>query len=355
MKKNNNELVTIIVPIYNAQKTIKKCVDSLLKQTFRNIKIILVNDGSTDNSGRICDEYAKKYRCVCVIHKENGGSSEARNEGIKSLPDDGYTTFCDADDWMPQNAIEKMYKLSIQEKADISCGILQRVTSCGIKIPSIIPKSLTVKCVYKENELQKRLLPSFFGITDFPGYMPTKLYKNVLLKKSIEFMYPVKFFQEDIAFNLQMVLLAKRIAVMPDVVYFYRVGGGTSKFMPDFLDDCISLYKFKINQIEKYHLDEEMKFTSAVELKNELYTWLEMYCIRYDGMKNAQLMKDEIRRTVVLEEIKEAVYYPKSDNSGVPGFRDAVCNQNIDELYKIITQYVAKGRIKRIIKKLLFI
>ena len=82
MKKNN--LISIIVPIYNVEKYLKKCIDSIINQTYKNLEIILVDDGSPDNCGKICDEYAKKDNRIKVIHKENGGVSSARNVGVEN-------------------------------------------------------------------------------------------------------------------------------------------------------------------------------------------------------------------------------------------------------------------------------
>ena len=102
--------VSIIVPVYNAERYLKKCVRSLLKQSLSDIRIILINDGSTDHSGKICDNFARLDARVQVIHKANEGTINARITGIQTLPEQGYTTFCDADDYMPANAVEKLYQ-----------------------------------------------------------------------------------------------------------------------------------------------------------------------------------------------------------------------------------------------------
>ena len=105
-----NELVSIIVPVYNVEKYIKKCVDSLITQTYSNLEIILVNDGSPDNSGKICDEYAQSDSRIKVIHKANGGLSDARNTGI-DIAEGQYIFFLDSDDWIDCQCIEKLHNL----------------------------------------------------------------------------------------------------------------------------------------------------------------------------------------------------------------------------------------------------
>lgn len=114
-------LISIIVPIYNVEKYIFKCVDSIINQTYKNIEIILVDDGSTDNSGTICDEYEKKDNRIKVIHKKNGGLSDARNVGIDKAKGD-YLVFVDSDDWVSDKMIEYLYNNACKYKADIVQG-----------------------------------------------------------------------------------------------------------------------------------------------------------------------------------------------------------------------------------------
>ena len=112
-------LVTIIVGIYNGERYLAKCIDSIINQTYENIEIILVDDGSTDNSSQICDEYAKADSRIRVIHKKNGGVSSARNSGI-SIAKGNYFCFVDQDDFLALDYVEYLYNLIINYKADIS-------------------------------------------------------------------------------------------------------------------------------------------------------------------------------------------------------------------------------------------
>ena len=115
-----NDLISIVVPIYNVEKYLCRCVDSILSQSYLNIEIILVDDGSTDNCSSICDHYSKVDNRVIVIHKKNGGLSDARNEGIKKS-NGKYITFIDSDDYVHNDFITKLYNLLIKTKSDISC------------------------------------------------------------------------------------------------------------------------------------------------------------------------------------------------------------------------------------------
>lgn len=99
METDKNDLISIVVPIYNVQDYLERCIQSLISQTYKNIEIILVDDGATDNSGKLCDEYLKKDERIKVIHKENGGLSDARNVG-KENANGKYIAFIDSDDYI---------------------------------------------------------------------------------------------------------------------------------------------------------------------------------------------------------------------------------------------------------------
>lgn len=118
MDSINNPLISIIVPVYNMEEYLERCIKSILKQTYRNLEIILVNDGSTDNSGKICNEYACKDSRIKVIHKENGGSSSARNAAMKIFKGK-YISFVDSDDFIHEEYIQYMYDILVKYDCDI--------------------------------------------------------------------------------------------------------------------------------------------------------------------------------------------------------------------------------------------
>ena len=162
------KLVSIIVPIFKVEKYLKRCIDSILNQTYRNIEIILIDDGSPDNCGKICDVYAKKDDRIKVIHKENKGVSQARNDGIK-LSKGKYIAFVDSDDYVEKNFIEILYNNIIENDADISiCNYFLENDNIKIKrkIDNDIPKNLNSKdfCKYiiRKNSYRGLLLNKLF-------------------------------------------------------------------------------------------------------------------------------------------------------------------------------------------------
>ena len=344
-------VISVIVPVYNSGKTVSRCIKSILNQTYPSVRIILVDDGSTDNSLSICKRYSIRHANVLVLHKDNGGVMSARNYGILHIPDEGLTTFCDSDDCLLPNSIEKLFSLYDESHADVSCGtVIKRYGALYKK--AVIPPIMRIKNVFCGDMVRTTLLPSFFGITNFPGWMCAKLYRNSFLKRSLDFTNPVRFFQEDIAFNLQMLLISDSVAVMPDGVYLYNQTGATSHFMPSFLDDCISLCKFKRDIIHRENLSLSLQKTTLIELKNETFTWFYMYAIEYYS-RGESFIKAEIARCIGISAIREAASIRENPESGEIGFSNDIINNNIDNIYSSVINKIHKDKSKLTIKRFL--
>ena len=115
---NKTPTISVIAPVYNTEKYLPRCIDSILAQTFTDFELLLIDDGSKDNSGAVCDEYASKDERVRVFHKENGGVSSARNVGLDNAKGE-WITFVDSDDWIAETMYQEMYELATLENADI--------------------------------------------------------------------------------------------------------------------------------------------------------------------------------------------------------------------------------------------
>lgn len=129
-----HSVVSIIVPVYNVAAYLEECIESILHQTFRDFELLLINDGSTDNSGAICDRYSSRDARIIVIHKENGGLSSARNAGLDIATGD-YIVFVDSDDEITENAVETLYNELIATSADVVMGKTVRFTLSGAERP----------------------------------------------------------------------------------------------------------------------------------------------------------------------------------------------------------------------------
>ena len=208
-----NDLVSVIVPIYNVEDDLKNCVDSIIHQTYRNLEIILVDDGSPDNCGSIADDYSRQDDRVRVIHKQNGGLSDARNAGL-DVASGEYITFVDSDDFLSEGFVEELVSLTKKHDCDISiCDHLRYRKSNGIhfKHDSEIKEiEFSSKDAIKEMFYQKQFDVSAWG----------KLYK----KNTFEgLFFPMGYNFEDIPTIYKAFLKTDKIVYSSRKLYFYQV------------------------------------------------------------------------------------------------------------------------------------
>ncbi|MFA6808545.1 MAG: glycosyltransferase family 2 protein, partial [Eubacteriales bacterium] len=182
--------ISIIIPIYKVEKQLRRCLDSVINQTYKNIEIILVDDGSPDKCGEICDEYAKKDNRVKVIHKANEGVSEARNTGMR-IASGQYLFFIDSDDFIEENTVYLLYKRAIETDSDIVIGNFQFINE---------KQEITYRKPFEKEYLDKKMMKSsnekfkyFFG-KSYGINVWNKLYKldflneaNIYFDKTIDY------------------------------------------------------------------------------------------------------------------------------------------------------------------------
>lgn len=152
----SNGLVTIVLPIYNVEKYLNRCINSIVNQTYKNLEIILVDDGSPDKCPEMCDEWEKKDTRIKVIHKQNEGLGMARNTGIENATGD-YICFFDSDDYLELTAIEKLYKLAEKTDPDIVTYGYSKVNDSGNIYEKSIPN--VKKITYEKKEIMEEFLP----------------------------------------------------------------------------------------------------------------------------------------------------------------------------------------------------
>lgn len=170
-----NELISIVVPIYNVEKYLERCVDSIINQTYKNIEIILVDDGATDNCGVICDKYKKEDPRIIVIHKKNGGLSDARNSGIK-IAKGKYITFIDSDDYIEDDYVEYLYNLLIQKNTKMSiCSYAVHFDNSNVKLYN----ATDIKRWSKEETLKHILYSKKIEVSAWGKMYRTDLFKNI--------------------------------------------------------------------------------------------------------------------------------------------------------------------------------
>ncbi|WP_297569692.1 glycosyltransferase [uncultured Anaerovibrio sp.] len=215
-------LISVIIPVYDVEGFLARCLQSIAEQTYKKLEIILVDDGSTDNSGKICDEFAKEDKRVVVLHKENGGLSSARNAGLDVAHGD-YVTFVDSDDYLAPNFIEVSVGLCIEKNAQIAVMDMKYI------------KENEDKCVWDnrvtytmdlnpEQAIEESLYQRHFSCC-----APAKLYKRQLIG---DIRFPLGRLSEDLATCHLFLDRANRIVYTNEIGYFYRQRN--SSIMHDF-------------------------------------------------------------------------------------------------------------------------
>lgn len=213
--------ISIIIPVYNVEKYLSGCLDSIISQTFSDFEIICINDGSTDESLRVLQEYKNKDNRIKIIDKQNEGSGIARNLGL-SIATGEYVYFVDSDDWLEDNTVlEKIYNAAEKDVLDILIfGGYSCYTKCG--------KLIKWKGKYKLESLNRKYFKNVFGAKDikkdifkFPSTAWTKLYRREFLTGNDIKFQQIKVGQDQLIFFHSMIL-AKRIKVLNEYLYCYR-------------------------------------------------------------------------------------------------------------------------------------
>lgn len=248
--------VSVIISVYNNEFYLRECLDSIINQTLKEIEIIIVNDGSTDNSLEVIEEYAHRDKRIVIINKENEGISKTRNRGLDICKGE-YIQFIDSDDYIDNNMIENMYNVATNNELDIvMCGY-KRITDNKqynnlpeIKIDNIIDKKGILG--YLTNSYENKLL----------WFVWRNMYKNELLKlNNIRFKEDLRF-GEDSIFNLECFLEAQRIMAVDKCFYNYRYTPDSltsRKYKSYLFNNLNTQYKEKISIYKKYSLESLMK------------------------------------------------------------------------------------------------
>lgn len=235
------EKISVIVPVYGVEKVLERCVDSILAQTYKNIEIVLVDDGSPDNCPAMCDAYAEKYNNIVVVHKPNGGLTSAWKEGVRHASGD-LVGFVDSDDWIDADMYERLYTELLHQGADIAMAGLV----FDYEDPNFPPRRETNRMdmsVYDRSEVEA-LFPvllndgSFIGRTIQPSRV-TKLFRKKLVEQNLDLWDERVNVGEDLQMVFAAVLDADKICAIPDYYpyhYWYNMSSMTGGHDPHYLE-----------------------------------------------------------------------------------------------------------------------
>lgn len=254
--------LSFVIPVYNVEKYLKECINSILNQCDETCEIILVDDGSTDSSGKICDDYSLNNSIVKTIHKKNGGLSSARNLGMEHV-NSLYIAFVDSDDRISDNSINKILRWIDTERADI----------CFMKAIKFFPDGRTeslgdeIQSDAIRNQAKENIIKHISSRPKFPGSACTKIFNTEFLREN-NLMFPAdNRFSEDLGFCLDAILKAKNYDALEIPYYEYRqnrVGSITNSFSEKkywdlslFVSESIEKLTYKAvpkGEVEKYML-----------------------------------------------------------------------------------------------------
>ena len=275
MNKEYDILVSIIVPIYNVEKYISQCIESIIDQTYKNIEIVLINDGSLDKSGIIADEYAQKDTRIKVVHKENQGVSIARNVGIERAKGD-YICFADADDVLMPDYVEYLLDMAVNNDADIALTKEMYTTFHPEQ------SDYDLKEIYSAEETTIDILSY-----NIPIGVYCKMFKKEFLGDAIRFV-PEIYIGEGFNFNTTAFQRANKVAIGYKRIYFYRrdnFSSATTNFSVEKWENGI----FAINNIKKNMILHSKKLENAWR-----YAFWHTHCDAYNFMIMAKGKKENI-------------------------------------------------------------
>ena len=273
--------ISVIIPVYKVEHYIHQCVDSVLTQTLHDIEIILVDDGSPDRCGDICDEYAEKNTRIKVIHKENGGLMSAWKAGV-DIAKGQYLGFVDSDDWVDRDMYEKLYLKGSQYHADIvSCGLIQQSPFHSQRSAVDMPGGL-----YCESDIVDKIYPSLINNGTYlgRGISPnrvTKIYTANIVRDNLQYCTEDVVFGEDMLLTFSTILDAKIMYICTNFhPYHYRTNAAsiTKSYNAESWQDILKLNTHLLNianEKDVYNFEQQIASDlislSIIALGNEFH------------------------------------------------------------------------------------
>lgn len=314
--------VSVIIPVYNAERFLTECIDSLLGQTLKECEFIFVNDGSKDNSREIIEQYLNRDKRIILVNQENQGVSIARNTGLKKAAGE-YVGFVDADDYVAQDFYEKLYYSAKLDKCDIVISNFESEIE-GNKVITGYPFPVNIRV--DKNYIKHHMLPYFIENDDLNSAC-NKIYKNKLLRENnIEFPAKVAL-GEDGVFNLFAFSYADAIKYIDYTGYHYNeiIGSATRNLMEmDYFKRALEVYHFKIPDSIAFHLDQDkVQIQKASKLIKSVMSYIHIYFNPTPGL-SYRSSYNYIRSMITNNSVKEALRIYVSECQNTLGRYDKV-------------------------------
>lgn len=293
--------VSIVVPVYKVERYIRPCIESLQAQTLEDLQIILVDDGSPDTCGSICDEYAARDSRIHVIHKANGGVSAARNDGLAAATGQ-WVIFCDSDDWMEKDALERLVKVGEQEQADVVFGDIYQVKGEARSLRVFFKNEFATS---DRNLIESMIATNFCRAYCFdpPAGGPALGYggpwnklvrRELLVDHDIRFDLRVKGIFDDVIYSAHILAAAGRVAYAHIPVYNYRLltDSITQTYKPQLLQINEAIFTAWEEFMAQYGLQEQMRIPYYANVIRRLENAM---CLYYFNKKNPMKLAQKVK------------------------------------------------------------
>lgn len=261
----NLGLVSVIVPIYNVEKQLVRCLDSLCRQTYPFLELILVDDGSPDGCPAICDAYAARDERIKVLHKENAGLGMARNSGLDQATGE-FVVFVDSDDYVKNDYVERLLKAMCEKTADFAAAGLIREFADGTQCASPIVQH--TEFLQGAQVIEKVLLPIIGAQPEYPADVEREmsvclnLYRREIIQRlDLRFYSEREVVSEDVLFNMEYISNAKSAVLLPYCLYYYseNLSSLTQTYRADRFEKYCKMLQVQTQLLERKHLLEQAK------------------------------------------------------------------------------------------------
>lgn len=307
-----DKLVSIIVPVYNAEQYLKRCINSLLNQKYKNIEVILINDGSNDNSGKTCDEFALQYKNVKVIHQKNAGPSFTRNRGIDVAKGE-YIQFVDSDDYIEPDMTQKMVDSLSKNVELVICGYKSTFLVGGNNV--FRNNRCPIEGKYKFSEFMSHFSELFRNTLINPLW--NKLYiTNLIRKNNVRFKENIKI-GEDLLFNLEYFKACDNVIVIDESLYNYLIISNnslTNSFNKEYFRNQQMLFEI----LREFLSNNNNYIGKNKELIEMCYAESIVSCLEHIFHENSNLTsilkKEQINNIVKDKSVRKNISYFKDGN-----------------------------------------
>jgi len=263
-------IISVIIPVYNMEHYLERCMNSIINQSFKKLEIIIVDDGSTDNSGKMCDDYTLSDDRIKVIHKENGGLGFARNSGIE-IATGKYISFIDSDDYINLDMYEKLYNTLITEKADTCIyGYIRMINDNAQYI-----RTMPLKGTFYGKEIFRNIFLNVLGSEpiekdDFLILWQSSCFcifsLDIIKNNNLSFPSEREFISEDYLFITDYFIHSKRTTILNEALYYYCLNNVslTKVFREDRFNKCVVLFLEHLRRLKNY-FPEEKTYNTAIQ------------------------------------------------------------------------------------------